>query len=53
MKYAELVEKLAEISVNEEEANMRNKLSQWAFTVAYLLECLSAVGTKSLRLLSE
>jgi hypothetical protein len=48
--YAQLVEKLAEIDVEEKEANVRNKLSRGAFTAAYLIQCLEAVGVKELRI---
>lgn len=48
--YAQLVEKLAEIGVEEKEANVRNKLSRGAFTAAYLLQCLEAIGARALRL---
>jgi len=48
--YAELVEKLAEIGVSEKEANVRNKLSRGAFTAAYFLQCLDAIGVKEVRL---
>lgn len=48
--YAQLVEKLAEIGVDEKEVNVRNKLSRGKFTAAYLIQCLSAIGCSSLRL---
>jgi 3-mercaptopyruvate sulfurtransferase SseA len=48
--YAKLVEKLAEIGVEEKEANVRNKLSRGAFTAAYLIQCLEAIGVKELRI---
>lgn len=48
--YAQLVEKLREIGVDEKEVNVRNKLSRGKFTAAFLLQCLSAIGTSSLRL---
>ena len=32
------------------ERNVRNKLSRGAFTAAYLIQCLEAVGVKELRL---
>lgn len=47
--YAQLVEKLAEIGVSEKEANIRNKLSRGAFTAAYFLQCLEAIGVKEIR----
>jgi hypothetical protein len=48
--YAQLVEKLAEIGVQEKEVNVRNKLSRGAFTAAYLLQCMEAVGATAIRL---
>lgn len=48
--YAQLVDKLAAIGVDEKEVNVRNKLSRGKFTAAFLLECLSAIGTDNLRL---
>lgn len=47
--YSQLVEKLAEIGVDEKEANVRNKLSRGKFTAAFMLQCLSAVGSTELR----
>jgi Domain of unknown function (DUF6471) len=48
--YAQLVEKLAKIGVEEKEVNVRNKLSRGAFTAAYLIQCTEAIGVKDLRL---
>jgi hypothetical protein len=48
--YAQLVEKLAAIGISEKEANVANKLSRGKFTAAFLLQCLTALGTTSLRL---
>jgi hypothetical protein len=48
--YAQLIEKLAEIGVEEKEANLKNKLSRGKFTAAYLLQCLTAVGVTAVRL---
>lgn len=48
--YAQLVEKLAGIGVDEKEVNVRNKLSRGKFTAAFLLQCLSAIGSQQLRL---
>ena len=48
--YAQLVEKLAKIGVEEKEVNVRNKLSRGTFTAAYLLQCLEAIGVRELRL---
>ena len=48
--YAQLVDKLAEIGVDEKEVNIRNKLSRGKFTVAFLLQCLTAIQTTSITL---
>lgn len=48
--YAQLVDKLAELGVSEDERNVRNKLSRGKFTAAFMLQCLNAVGCDMLRL---
>ena len=48
--YAQLVEKLADIGVEEAEANIRNKLSRGKFSAVFLLQCLSAIGVHTVRL---
>lgn len=50
LTYAQLVEKLGEIGVDEKEVNVRNKLARGKFTAAYLIQCLTAIGADSLRL---
>ena len=42
--YAQLVERLAEIGVTEDERNLRNKVSRGKFTAAFLLQALTALG---------
>jgi hypothetical protein len=48
--YAQLVEKLAAIGVDEKEVNVRNKLSRGKFTAAFLLQCLAAIDTHQVQL---
>ncbi|TDK43868.1 DUF6471 domain-containing protein [Antarcticimicrobium luteum] len=48
--YAKLVEKLGEMGISEKEANIANKLSRGKFSAAFLLQCLSAVGSSQLHL---
>jgi hypothetical protein len=48
--YAQLVDKLAAIGVDEKEVNVRNKLSRGKFTAAFLLQCLAAIGTSHVSL---
>jgi hypothetical protein len=48
--YAQLVDKLAALGVHETEPNVRNKLARGKFTAVFLIQCLAAIGTSSLRL---
>jgi hypothetical protein len=48
--YAQLVEQLAAIGVDENERNLRNKVSRGKFTAGFMLQCLTALGTTDLRL---
>ncbi|WP_291205132.1 DUF6471 domain-containing protein [Hyphomonas sp.] len=50
LTYAQVVEKLAEVGVLESERNVRNKVSRGKFTAAFLLQCLSAIGSQEFRL---
>jgi 3-mercaptopyruvate sulfurtransferase SseA len=49
--YAQLVERLAEIGIDEKEVNVRNKLSRGKFTASFLLQCLAALGVEQFRIL--
>lgn len=48
--YAQLVDRLAQLGVDEKEVNVRNKLSRGKFTAAFLLQCLEAIGSRDLHL---
>ncbi|WP_375172600.1 DUF6471 domain-containing protein [Pseudooceanicola sp.] len=48
--YAGLAERLAEIGIEDNERNLRNKVSRGKFTAGFLLQCLTAIGTEHLRL---
>ena len=48
--YAQLVDRLAEIGVDEKEVNIRNKLARGKFSAVFLIQCLEAIGISSLRL---
>ncbi|MCP3056979.1 DUF6471 domain-containing protein [Aurantimonas marianensis] len=48
--YAQLVEKLAAIGVEEKEVNVRNKLSRGKFTAAFMAACYEAIGSETIRL---
>lgn len=48
--YAQLATKLAEIGVQETERNLNNKISRGGFTAAFLVECLEAIGCRTVHL---
>lgn len=48
--YAQLAERLAVIGIDDNERNLRNKVSRGKFTAGFLLQCLKALGTEHLRL---
>ncbi len=51
--YAQLAAKLADIGVHENEKNLNNKISRGGFTAAFLVQCLIAVGCRTLHLADE
>lgn len=48
--YAQLAEKLAAIGVDDNERNLRNKVSRGKFTAGFLLQCLTAIGVSSIQI---
>ncbi len=50
LTYSQMVEKLETVGISEDERNLRNKVSRGKFTAAFLLQCLSAVGTHTVHL---
>jgi 3-mercaptopyruvate sulfurtransferase SseA len=48
--YAQLVEKLKEIGIEETDVNIRNKIARGGFTAVFLVQCLEVIGVKELRL---
>ena len=50
MTYADLVEKLGEIGVQDTEVNIRNKVARGMFTAVFLVQCLEAIGATEIRI---
>lgn len=48
--YAQLVERLEGIGVEENERNLRNKVSRGKFTAGFLLQVMVALGAKDMRI---
>ena len=50
VSYGQFVEKLAAVGVKGTEPNIRNKLGRGKFTAVFFVQCLKAVGAKSVAL---
>jgi hypothetical protein len=48
--FEQLIEKLDAVGIRQKELNVRNKLSRRKFSAAFMLVCLSAIGTASFTL---
>lgn len=48
--YAQLVEALAVMGIDDNERNLRNKVSRGKFTAGFFLQCLNALRTDTLHL---
>lgn len=49
--YAQMVERLTAIGIQEDERNLRNKISRGKFTAAFFLQCETALGVRSIHLI--
>ena len=48
--YTQLCERLAELGVNETQANVANKLARGKFSAAFLFQCFEAIGEREIRI---
>lgn len=48
--YDQLAERLAEIGVEDSAVNLRNKVARGKFSATFLMQVLTALGCRSLRL---
>ena len=48
--YAQLADKLVDMGIDEKEAIIRNKLARGIFSAAFLIQCLSAIEVREIRL---
>ena len=48
--YRELAERLTAMGSPDSERNIANKISRGGFTAAFLLQCLKAIGSTTIRL---
>ena len=50
MTYDQLAAKLAEIGVKDTPVNIRNKVARGGFSAVFFVQCLTAMGCKTVRL---
>jgi hypothetical protein len=50
LSYRDLADKLSAIGVVDSELNIKNKISRGGFTAVFLVQCLEAIGCRSLQL---
>jgi hypothetical protein len=50
MSYADLAEQLATLGIKENERNLSNKVSRGTFTAVFFVQCMEAMGVKTIRL---
>jgi len=50
LSYADLAEKLAAVGVKDSERNISNKISRGTFTAIWFVQCMEAIGVKTIHL---
>ena len=53
LSYADLAQRLAAIGIKENRRNITNKIGRGNFKAVFFLQCLEAIGVKTLRLEDE
>lgn len=51
--YRQLAEKLEAMGVHESERNIANKIARGGFTAVFFIQCLAAIGCKSILLADD
>lgn len=50
VSYRELAEKLTAMGIPESERNLANKIARGGFTAAFFIQCLTAIGSTTIRI---
>ena len=50
LSYADLADKLAAVGVMDNERNISNKISRGTFTAVFFVQCMEAIGAKTIHL---
>jgi hypothetical protein len=50
LSYSDLVAKLADIGVKDDERNIANRVSRGSFTAVFFVQCMEAIGCRTIHL---
>ncbi len=50
LSYADLAEKLAVIGITDNQRNISNKMSRGSFTAVFFVQCMEAIGCRTIHL---
>lgn len=50
LSYADLAERLAVIGVKDNERNISNKIARGSFTAVFFVQCMEAIGCRTIHL---
>jgi hypothetical protein len=50
LSYADLAERLSAIGIKDNERNISNKISRGTFTAVFFMQCMEAIGVKTIHL---
>jgi hypothetical protein len=50
LSYADLADKLAAIGIKDNERNLSNKVGRGTFTAIFFVQCMEAIGCKTIHL---
>lgn len=53
LSYADLAERLGEMGIKENRRNITNKIGRGNFAATFLVQCLLAIGAKTIRIEDE
>lgn len=53
VSYKELADRLQAMGINETERNINNKISRGGFTAVFFVQCLEAIGCRSVQIAGD
>lgn len=50
LSYADLSDKLASVGINDDTRNISNKIARGSFTAVFFVQCMEAIGCRTIHL---